>query len=71
MIYVQEEISDHETFQLEFEPAANKWYIRTMQVQLIKLQLLVVYPLFLRQFNISLSTDLSYLTICLARLCSA
>jgi len=27
----QEEISDHETFQLEFEPAANKWYIRTMQ----------------------------------------
>ena len=28
----QEEISDHETFQLEFEPVSGSWYIRTMQV---------------------------------------
>ena len=28
----QEEISDHETFQLEFEPKLSKWSIRTMQV---------------------------------------
>ena len=27
----QEEISDHETFQLEFEPNVQRWYIRTMQ----------------------------------------
>ena len=27
----QEEISNHETFQLEFEPTAAKWAIRTMQ----------------------------------------
>ena len=27
----QEEISNHETFQLEFEPKAGKWAIRTMQ----------------------------------------
>ena len=27
----QEEISDHETFQLESDGATGKWYIRTMQ----------------------------------------
>lgn len=27
----QEEISDHETFQLEFDNATKRWYIRTMQ----------------------------------------
>ena len=27
----QEEISNHETFQLEFEPKEAKWAIRTMQ----------------------------------------
>merc|ERR1711992_299537 len=27
----QEEISDHETFQLEQEPSSGKWYLRTMQ----------------------------------------
>ncbi len=27
----QEEISDHETFQLEFEPTVQRWYMRTMQ----------------------------------------
>ena len=27
----QEEISDHETFQLEAGPGAGQWYIRTMQ----------------------------------------
>ena len=27
----QEEISNHETFQLEFDPKAAKWAIRTMQ----------------------------------------
>ena len=27
----QEEISDHETFQLEHEPSSGKWYMRTMQ----------------------------------------
>uniref|UniRef100_A0A8D9BIL9 Protein singed n=1 Tax=Cacopsylla melanoneura TaxID=428564 RepID=A0A8D9BIL9_9HEMI len=27
----QEEISDHETFQLEFDPSTKRWYIRTMQ----------------------------------------
>ena len=27
----QEEISDHETFQLEFESSVQRWYIRTMQ----------------------------------------
>jgi len=27
----QEEISDHETFQLEHEPSSGKWYLRTMQ----------------------------------------
>jgi len=29
----QDEISDFETFQLEFEPSCKKWYIRTMQDQ--------------------------------------
>jgi hypothetical protein len=28
----QEEISDFETFQLEWEPNTASWYIRTMQV---------------------------------------
>lgn len=27
----QEEISDHETFQLEYESSVSRWYIRTMQ----------------------------------------
>ena len=27
----QEEISDHETFQLEFDAAEKRWYLRTMQ----------------------------------------
>lgn len=27
----QEEISDHETFQLEFDWSTKRWYIRTMQ----------------------------------------
>ena len=27
----QEEISDHETFQLELESRTGKWYLRTMQ----------------------------------------
>lgn len=27
----QDEISDHETFQLEFESSTRRWYIRTMQ----------------------------------------
>lgn len=26
----QEEISDHETFQLEFDAGTGRWYIRTM-----------------------------------------
>jgi hypothetical protein len=29
----QEEISDFETFQLEWEPASASWYIRTMKVR--------------------------------------
>lgn len=27
----QDEISDHETFQLEYEPKSGGWYVRTMQ----------------------------------------
>jgi fascin 1/2 len=27
----QDEISDHETFQLEFDVSTKRWYIRTMQ----------------------------------------
>ena len=27
----QEEISDHETFQLEFDDMSKRWYMRTMQ----------------------------------------
>ena len=27
----QEEISDHETFQMEFDGGSGKWYLRTMQ----------------------------------------
>jgi len=34
----QEEVSDHETFQLEFEPQAEKWYIRTMQDRYFSIQ---------------------------------
>jgi len=34
----QEEISNHETFQLEFDPAAGKWSIRTMQDKYFSLQ---------------------------------
>jgi len=34
----QEEISDHETFQLEHESMSGKWYIRTMQDKYFTLQ---------------------------------
>merc|ERR1719334_2504897 len=34
----QEEISDHETFQLEFESASSQWYIRTRQDKYFALQ---------------------------------
>lgn len=27
----QDEISDHETFQLEYDPSTGRWYMRTMQ----------------------------------------
>jgi len=33
----QEEISDHETFQLEFDPKLSKWSIRTMQDKYFRL----------------------------------
>ena len=34
----QEEISDHETFQLENESSSGKWFIRTMQDKYFTLQ---------------------------------
>ena len=34
----QEEISDHETFQLEFESCSGRWYLRTMQDKYFSLQ---------------------------------
>ena len=34
----QDEISDYETFQLEYEPISNRWYIRTMQDRYFTLQ---------------------------------
>lgn len=34
----QEEISDHETFQLEFDDMANRWYIRTIKDKYFTLQ---------------------------------
>jgi len=34
----QEEISDHETFQLEFDAGTGRWYIRTMQDRYFTLQ---------------------------------
>ena len=34
----QEEISDHETFQLEADSVSGKWYIRTMQDKYFTLQ---------------------------------
>ena len=34
----QEEISDHETFQLEFDAPTTRWYIRTMQDKYFTLQ---------------------------------
>ena len=34
----QEEISDHETFQLEAESGSGKWFIRTMQDKYFTLQ---------------------------------
>ena len=34
----QDEISDHETFQLEFEPSTKRWYMRTMKDKYFTLQ---------------------------------
>ncbi len=34
----QEEISDHETFQLEYDMVSSRWYIRTMQDKYFTLQ---------------------------------
>lgn len=34
----QEEISDHETFQLEYDGASSRWYMRTMQDKYFTLQ---------------------------------
>ena len=39
----QEEISNHETFQLEFDPKAAKWAIRTMQDKYFRWELLDIY----------------------------
>ena len=34
----QEEISDHETFQMEFDTPSKRWYMRTMQDKYFTLQ---------------------------------
>ena len=34
----QEEISDHETFQMEFDQNSKRWYMRTMQDKYFTLQ---------------------------------
>jgi fascin 1/2 len=34
----QDEISGHETFQLEFESSTRRWYVRTMQDRYFTLQ---------------------------------
>ena len=34
----QDEISDHETFQLEFESSTKRWYMRTMKDKYFTLQ---------------------------------
>merc|ERR1711936_1394159 len=34
----QDEISDHETFQMEFDPSSKRWYMRTMQDKYFTLQ---------------------------------
>ena len=34
----QEEILDHETFQLEYDDLSKRWYIRTMQDKYFTLQ---------------------------------
>ena len=34
----QEEISDHETFQMEFDQQSKRWYMRTMQDKYFTLQ---------------------------------
>ena len=34
----QDEISDDETFQLEFEPSTKRWYMRTMKDKYFTLQ---------------------------------
>ena len=39
----QEEISNHETFQLEFDPKAAKWAIRTMQDKYFRWEFLDIH----------------------------
>ena len=34
----QEEISDHETFQMEYDGTSKRWYLRTMQDKYFTLQ---------------------------------
>ena len=34
----QEEISDHETFQMEYDTTSKRWYLRTMQDKYFTLQ---------------------------------